>query len=113
MALNVNRTSPAREAHRDIMRGVKLKDILEYLVEQKGWEWMAERIDVQCFKVRPTIKSSRKYLRNTVWALDKVEVLYVECKLIEAKLTKVKPEEVKSEEVKPQEGTPEEVKSAE
>ena len=86
MALNVNRTSPARDEYRDIMRGIKLKDILEYLVQKKGWEWMAERVDIQCFKVRPTIKSSRKYLRNTDWALDKVESLFVECKLEEAKL---------------------------
>lgn len=78
MKFKVTKESQAREEHRDIMRGVKMVDILNYLVEKHGWEWLAERINIQCFKVRPTVKSSRKFLRNTPWALNRLETLYVE-----------------------------------
>ena len=81
MKFKVTKESPVREANRDIMRGVKMIDILNYLVEKQGWEWLGERINILCFKVRPTIKSSRKFLRNTPWALNRLEELYVEEKL--------------------------------
>ena len=60
------------------MRGVKLVDILNYLVEEYGWERLAEEIDIRCFKIRPTIKSSLRFIRNTAWVIDRVEELYVQ-----------------------------------
>jgi len=36
------------------------------------------RIDINCFKSNPTIKSSLKFLRKHQWARDKVEQLYIE-----------------------------------
>ena len=59
------------------LHGVRLLDMLELLVEVHGWEGMAERINVNCFKSNPTIKSSLKFLRTTPWARDKVERLYL------------------------------------
>ncbi|MCF6782169.1 VF530 family protein [Pseudomonas stutzeri] len=42
-----------------------------------GWEGLAERIDIRCFKSEPSIKSSLTFLRRTPWAREKVEALFV------------------------------------
>lgn len=60
------------------LHGMKLATILELLVEHYGWERLAMRININCFKKDPSIKSSLKFLRRTQWARDKVEALYLE-----------------------------------
>jgi len=60
------------------MHGKKLVDILEYLVEQYGWEELGSRIDIRCFNNNPSIKSCLKFLRRTPWARTKVENLYLD-----------------------------------
>ena len=67
-----------KEQPNNPMHGVKLITILELLVEQYGWEKLAMKIDINCFKNDPSIKSSLKFLRKTQWARDKVEQLYIE-----------------------------------
>ncbi|MFL1894555.1 VF530 family DNA-binding protein [Aquimarina sp. 2-A2] len=59
------------------LHGVKLADILEYLVAAYGWEQLGKLISIRCFTTDPSIKSSLKFLRRTPWARDKVENLYV------------------------------------
>lgn len=59
------------------LHGVKLADILEQLLEDYGWEGLAHKIDINCFKNDPSIKSSLKFLRRTPWARTKVERLYL------------------------------------
>lgn len=59
------------------MHGVKLADILEYLVATYGWDKLGEKIDIRCFKINPSINSSLKFLRATPWARAKVEDLYL------------------------------------
>ncbi|WP_289041683.1 VF530 family protein [uncultured Zobellia sp.] len=59
------------------LHGVKLVDILEQLTEKYTWEELAYRININCFKSNPTIKSSLKFLRRTPWARTKVEQLYL------------------------------------
>jgi len=59
------------------LHGIKLADIVEYLVEEYGWEELSNRININCFKSNPTIKSSLKFLRRTPWARTKVEQLYL------------------------------------
>lgn len=59
------------------MHGVKLVDIIEFLVSKYGWEGLSERIDIRCFKYEPSVKSSLKFLRKTPWARKKVEELYL------------------------------------
>lgn len=61
----------------DPLHGVTLEAIVTQLVAHFGWEGLAERININCFKSDPSIKSSLKYLRKTPWARDKVEALYV------------------------------------
>ena len=62
------------------MHGVKLITILELLLEHYGWENLSMKININCFKKDPSIKSSLKFLRKTQWARDKVERLYLELK---------------------------------
>lgn len=59
------------------LHGVKLADILEKLVEEYGWEKLSLKININCFKNDPSIKSSLTFLRKTPWARDKVEQLYI------------------------------------
>ena len=60
------------------LHGVKLVDILEYLVEEYGWQELGHRININCFNSDPSIKSSLTFLRKTQWARDKVERLYLQ-----------------------------------
>lgn len=60
------------------LHGVKLITILEVLVDHYGWEQLAMKININCFKNDPSIKSSLTFLRKTQWARDKVEQLYLE-----------------------------------
>lgn len=59
------------------LHGVKLADILEHLVETFGWEELGMKINIRCFNHEPSIKSSLKFLRKTLWAREKVENLYL------------------------------------
>lgn len=59
------------------LHGVKLADVMEFLVDKYGWEELALKIKINCFKSNPTIKSCLKFLRKNEWARDKVEDLYL------------------------------------
>jgi uncharacterized protein (DUF2132 family) len=59
------------------LHGVKLQVIVEKLEAEYGWEGLAYRININCFKSDPSVKSSLKFLRRTPWARDKVERLYL------------------------------------
>lgn len=59
------------------LHGVTLEMVVTKLVDRYGWDGMAQRIDINCFKSDPSIKSSLKFLRKTLWARDKVERLYL------------------------------------
>jgi uncharacterized protein (DUF2132 family) len=69
---------PQKEQPNNPLHGVKLITILELLVEKYGWERLAMKININCFKNDPSIKSSLKFLRKTNWARDKVEQLYID-----------------------------------
>lgn len=66
-----------REQPNNPMHGIKLAELLEYLVEVYGWEELGSRINIRCFNSDPSIKSSLKFLRKTLWAREKVERLYL------------------------------------
>ncbi|SHM10408.1 VF530 family DNA-binding protein [Phytopseudomonas punonensis] len=62
---------------KDPLHGITLQAILTELVEHYGWDGLAQRIDIRCFKSDPSIKSSLTFLRKTPWAREKVEALYL------------------------------------
>ncbi|MGB0882001.1 MAG: VF530 family DNA-binding protein [Vicingaceae bacterium] len=60
------------------LHGVKLKEILERLVERYGWEGLAQKVNIRCFKYNPNMKSSMGFLRKTKWAREHVEDVYMD-----------------------------------
>ncbi|MES2592922.1 MAG: VF530 family protein [Bacteroidota bacterium] len=60
------------------LHGKTLEMIVTHLVAFYGWEQLAYHINVNCFKINPSIKSSLVFLRKTPWARKKVEELYLE-----------------------------------
>ena len=64
----------------DPLHGKTLKNILTELLEQFGWDHLAEEININCFKINPSINSSLKFLRKTEWARKKVEKFYLDSK---------------------------------
>ena len=59
------------------LHGVTLEKLVTRLVDHYGWDGLAQRVDINCFKSDPSIKSSLKFLRRTEWARNKVESLYI------------------------------------
>jgi uncharacterized protein (DUF2132 family) len=59
------------------LHGITLEMMVTQLQEHYAWEGLAKRININCFKSDPSIKSSLKFLRRTQWARDKVETLYI------------------------------------
>lgn len=87
-------TTPPKEQPNNPLHGVKLEGILEVLSEHYGWEGMAAKVNINCFKSDPSIKSSLTFLRKTPWARAKVEELYLELlKKRKVKQSAGKPEE--------------------
>ncbi len=62
------------------LHGITLEQILTYMVEKKGFEFLGEEIRVRCFTHNPSIKSSLTFLRKTPWARAQVEGLYLKTK---------------------------------
>ncbi|MFK7749271.1 MAG: VF530 family DNA-binding protein [Kordia sp.] len=59
------------------LHGIKLSEIVTALVDYYGFEELSKRININCFKSDPSVKSSLKFLRRTPWAREKVEKLYL------------------------------------
>ena len=67
------------------LHGITLEQVLNYLVETKGWEYLGDEVNINCFQANPSIKSSLTFLRKTSWARTKVESLFLYVKRKEAK----------------------------
>jgi uncharacterized protein (DUF2132 family) len=65
---------------KDPLHGLTLETILRELVDEYGWDGLAKRININCFKSEPSIGSSLKFLRKTPWARKEVEDLYLKSK---------------------------------
>jgi len=59
------------------LHGITLEKIVIDLHEHFGWDELADRININCFKSDPSVKSSLKFLRKTPWARNEVEKLYL------------------------------------
>ena len=59
------------------LHGKTLEMILKFLVDRYGWEELGLIIRIRCFNENPSMQSSLKFLRTTVWARKKVEELYL------------------------------------
>lgn len=70
------------------LHGQTLQTIMEYLVNTKGWEYLGQEVNINCFQKDPSMNSSLKFLRKTPWARTKVESLYLYVKRKEAQKNK-------------------------
>ena len=59
------------------LHGITLEQILTHLVNQYGWDEMGNQINIRCFQIDPSVKSSLAFLRKTPWARKKVEDFYI------------------------------------
>lgn len=59
------------------LHGVRLVEIMEFLIKKFGWKELGSRIKIKCFTDNPSLSSSLKFLRKTQWARTKVEELYL------------------------------------
>jgi|TARA_Y100001934_G_scaffold80824_1_gene100308 uncharacterized protein (DUF2132 family) len=66
-----------KEQPNNPLHGVTLEAVVTRLQAHYGWDGLAARVNVNCFKSDPSVKSSLKFLRKTQWARDKVEQLYI------------------------------------
>ena len=62
------------------LHGIRLVDILDYLIHEYGFNELGQRINIRCFTNNPTLKSSLTFLRKTPWEREKVEELYIKTK---------------------------------
>jgi uncharacterized protein (DUF2132 family) len=53
---------------KDVLHGITLEAMINKLVDRYGWEGLADKININCFKNEPSVKSSLKFLRKTPWA---------------------------------------------
>ena len=59
------------------LHGITLESVVTALSTHYGWDNLAQRIPIRCFQSEPSVASSLKFLRKTLWARDKVESLYL------------------------------------
>jgi uncharacterized protein (DUF2132 family) len=59
------------------LHGITLEKIVTDLQLHYGWNGLADKININCFKSNPGIKSSLTFLRKTEWARKKVEDLWL------------------------------------
>ncbi len=59
------------------LHGVSLEDVLKQMVAHYGWEILYAYLNLNCFKTKPSIASSLKFLKKTEWAKEKVEAFYM------------------------------------
>lgn len=62
---------------KDPLHGKTLEEIVTELVAHFGWEKLGLYININCFNLNPSIKSSLTFLRKTPWARKKTEELYI------------------------------------
>lgn len=59
------------------LHGVSLKTVVTEIVNHYGYELLFAYLNIQCFRVNPSIDSSVKFLKKTDWAREKVEAFYL------------------------------------
>lgn len=70
----------SEQSSNNLLHGITLEKIVNSLVDHYGWDELGKRINIKCFNIDPSVKSSLKFLRRTPWARKKVEDLYITMK---------------------------------
>ena len=59
------------------LNGVGLKKMLTEIIDYYGFEILFSYLNINCFKMNPSLDSSIKFLKKTQWAREKVEAFYL------------------------------------
>ena len=59
------------------LHGVGLKTVLQEIVSHYGFDILYAYLNINCFRVNPSLAASEKFLKKTDWARQKVEVFYL------------------------------------
>lgn len=59
------------------LHGVSLKQLVTELAQHYGFDILFAYLNINCFKTKPSIESSVKFLKKTDWAREKVEAFYL------------------------------------
>lgn len=59
------------------LHAITLEQIVIRLVDHYGWDSLASKVNINCFKTDPSVKSTLKFLRKTPWARTQIEALYL------------------------------------
>lgn len=59
------------------LHGLGLKSLLTEIVDHYGFEILFAYLNINCFKINPSIDSSVKFLKKTDWAREKVSAFYL------------------------------------
>lgn len=59
------------------LHGVSLKTVVTEIANHYGFEILFAYLNINCFKNKPSIDSSVKFLKKTDWAREKVEGFYL------------------------------------
>ena len=70
----------SEQKSKNLLHGMTLEKIVNSLVDHYGWDKLGKLINIRCFNIDPSVKSSLKFLRRTPWARKKVEDLYISMK---------------------------------
>lgn len=63
--------------HNNPLHGLKLEILLNEIVDEYGFELLDAYLNINCFRKKPSIISSIKFLKKTDWAREKVEAFYM------------------------------------
>lgn len=67
-----------KKPNKDPLHGVTLEKIVTELSDFYGWKKLGREIDINCFNINPSVKSSLTFLRRNEWARKKVELFYLD-----------------------------------
>ena len=59
------------------LNGVGLKKMLIEIIDYYGFDILFAYLNINCFKMNPSLESSIKFLKKTQWAREKVEAFYL------------------------------------
>ena len=59
------------------LHGLSLKQLLSEIVDHYGFDLLYAYLNINCFKTKPSLESSVKFLKKTDWAREKVETFYL------------------------------------
>jgi len=65
----------------DILHWITLAMVVDTLVDEYWFDWLADRFKMNCFHSNPSKISTLKFLRKTEWARLQVQWLYVKTML--------------------------------